>query len=81
MLNISHNQISSLSDLQRCTSLSTLICSQNKLTGYDSINALSHSKALTTVDLQDNNLDSEAVSPFSCLIDISDAMLSKHSFG
>ena len=63
MLNISHNSISNLSGLQRCTALATLLCSRNALTGYDSINALSHCKELSTVDLQDNKLDSDAVSP------------------
>ena len=61
MLNISHNSISNLSGLQHCTALSTLICSRNSLTGYDSINALSYCKALSTIDLQDNRLDANAV--------------------
>lgn len=63
MLNISHNSISNLAGLQHCTTLSTLICSRNSLTSYDSINALSYCKELSTVDLQDNKLGSDAVSP------------------
>ena len=63
MLNISHNSISNLAGLQHCTTLSTLICSRNSLTDYSSMNALSYCKELSTVDLQDNKLDSDAVSP------------------
>jgi Leucine-rich repeat (LRR) protein len=64
MLNISHNIISNLSGLEQCTSLSTLICSQNSLSGSESISALSDCKKLSTADLQDNDLDSDAVSLF-----------------
>ena len=74
MLNISHNIISNLSGLQHCTSLSTLICSQNSLSGFDSINALSHCKELSTADLQDNDLDSDAVSPTALFFSLYDLL-------
>ena len=67
-LNISRNALSSLDGLQHCCALTTLLCSQNELTGHDSLGALIHCKALSTVDLQDNNLDADVVSPPQCIL-------------
>ena len=61
-LNISRNALSSLDGLQHCCALTTLLCSQNELTGHDSLSALTQCRALSTVDLQDNNLDANVVS-------------------
>ena len=66
-LNISGNALSSLDGLQHCYALTTLLCSRNELTGHDSLGALPQCKALSTVDLQDNNLDADAVSSLWCI--------------
>lgn len=65
-LNISRNALSSLDGLQHCCALTTLLCSQNELTEHDSLSALTQCKALSTVDLQDNNLDANVVSSLQC---------------
>ena len=69
-LNISRNALSSLDGLQHCCALKTLLCSQNKLTGHDCLGALTQCKALSTVDLQDNDLDADAVRLLQCVATI-----------
>ena len=74
-LNISRNALSSLDGLQNCCALTTLLCSQNEMTGYDSLGALTQCKALSTVDLQDNDLDADVVSLLQCITPQAQALL------
>lgn len=61
-LNVSNNQLEDLSALKDCETLQTLLCSHNNLTSFESLAFLQTCPALSTVDLQDNDLDDTKVS-------------------
>lgn len=62
VLNISNNELTSLEGINSLPKLSSLICASNKLQGIDALSGLSTCKWLSTLDVQQNKLDSEEVS-------------------
>lgn len=60
-LNVSYNQIRTLSGLSCCPVLRTLICTNNQLSNLDSLQHLADCKTLHTLDLQNNNISDPAV--------------------
>ena len=61
VLNVSQNHLTSLAGIEACTELNTLICSSNKLVTLKSVQSLRYSLALTTLDVQDNQLNNAEV--------------------
>lgn len=62
VLNVSNNQLIDLSGIAPCKSLQTLICTNNQLNSYESVDHLCHCQELSTLDLQDNNIEDAQVS-------------------
>lgn len=59
-LNISNNEVVTLSGLDKCK-LETLLCAHNQLSSLDSVAHLAHVKTLQTIDIQNNKIDNPKV--------------------
>lgn len=61
-LNVSNNKLTTLPKLGICPKLHTLLCSDNEISSLEAIRNLLENTQLTTLDLQNNQIEDPEVS-------------------